>query len=645
MQKTKFLYCFLFLVFSLLVIFSSLFLKQIIFSNLSNVSLYSSKTQVLKFHQNYLPQTQNYSLKTPKNSTFSQIALNQLHNPTSSNQILSHSNTLSQTSSNLPHIYKSTNSLNQISALTKNYNYQNIQESKTSHQITLASEITTLKTTPTDRYREILVDTPLFKTTTDDDQSISDIYFLLPKSYFVEIVKECTLDSGSLGYKVNYGDFSGFARASDLSTETFSTSTTQIGTEITLYSDAGTYIRSTPTISNNRIRIIPQATSGIIYIGSIYGDKPSDGTSNLWFLVEYNFGDTSTVLGYIYSERAILASPLIELEKPQVSDQTETTPTTQTPTTADTPQKTTLSLSISPALKWIIALLFIIPAIVIFLLLVKKPKRQVFDNEDAFGGDNTNSLDTPTGQHSSIFTTSSTLEDGKNLPENNNPSQSDNLDILPEFANFSDITEPSNAKKSKLFRKNNLKNQNLRNNSQKSLKFSRDFEPFVNFQTTLEVSKEIDPSATQNSNTDFSTTSKPKPQISENNFNNKNLTLLSENSNNDFSKNTYQSTANSSNQTTFSSEKQTNVSSSNFWKNQTAPTNPTRLENSYDEYFGDTQKLKKSIENSNPISRPTFPKINIDDSEFGEDFSISTPFSSVLGTEKSSNTRRRFNKK
>lgn len=628
MQKTKFLYCFLFLVFSLIIIFSSLFLKQIIFSNLSTIQadLYTFK------------KSQNVSLT--KFSTIKNLNTAQTKYPTQkfSKFYFSQNQILKQSFTQAPN-----------TKLFLSYTNNHSSTSLLSNSLTSASEITTVATTATaNRYLEILVDTPLFKTTTDDDQNLAEIYFLLPKSYYVEVIKECTLDSGALGYKVNYGDFSGFARASDLSTEYSSTSTTQIGTEITLYSDAGTYIRSTPTISDNRIRIIPQGTSGIVYLGSIYGDNPSDGTSSLWYLVEYNFGDTSTVLGYIYSERTILSTPLVELEKPQVSDNTETAPTTQTADIPQTTQKTTLSLSISPALKWIIALLFIIPAIVIFLLLVKKPKRQILENDNNKSNldnfeeifENSNAYQTQTNLKSNYYSTepNSTALQPSNFTDTNTANQ--NLDILPEFANFSDIQTPT-EKKSKFFKKNKQMNQNLQNNTKK-IKFSRDFEPFVNFKTTLEVSKELDPVA-QKSTTSFSN---QNASIDNESFS-KNLTLLSENPTNNFSKNYYNS-SDSSNQNQFKNKisfNSTPSSLSGLSENKNSPINPTRLENSYDEYYSDTQKLKRSIENSNPISRPTFPKISIDDSEFGEDFTISTPFSSVLGTTPQKTTRRRFDKK
>ena len=226
--------------------------------------------------------------------------------------------------------------------------------------------------------KEILSTTPLYKTTTDDPQNLANIYFFLPKTYYVEILNSCKLDSGADGFFVRYGETEGYCLSSCLSADFSTIATTQSGITLKMYPDAGTYIRSTPSIADNKIRIIPQSTSGIIYIGSISGDTPTDGTTNTWYYVEYNISDTKTVLGYIYSERGILSAPLTELTRP---NQTPTTPeaskteNTATTPTADTNINPSLNLSVSPALKWAIALLFIIPVIVIFALLIKKPRK------------------------------------------------------------------------------------------------------------------------------------------------------------------------------------------------------------------------------------------------------------------------------
>ena len=338
----------------------------------------------------------------------------------------------------------------------------------------------TFATTENITTREILFDTPLYKTTTDDPTDLNNYYFLLPATYYAQIIRTVTLDSGVQGYAVKYNDFLGYATASDFASETSSNTTALTNITIKMYSDAGTHIRSTPEIlNNNKIKIIPSSTNGIIFLGYIYGDTPSDGTNNLWYFVEYNSGDTTAHLGYVYSERCILSSPITKLEKPTpitpAPDTEHTTDQTSTADTNATSTAPTLNLSVSPTLKWIIAILFVVPAVVIFVLLIKKPRRTVDE----------------------ITTVADTDFMFDTYPQNE--------DLIPEFSDIDPKKTRKNAKK-----------------TPKNLKFSSKFAPFVKFNTTLETSNEL--TADANSNTPQTQANNfPNPQnVSSKNYDNSN---------------------------------------------------------------------------------------------------------------------------
>ena len=517
--------------------------------------------------------------------------------------------------------------------------------------------------------KEILSTTPLYKTTTDDPQNLANIYFFLPKTYYVEILNSCKLDSGADGFFVRYGETEGYCLSSSLSADFSTITTTQSGITLKMYPDAGTYIRSTPSIADNKIRIIPQSTSGIIYIGSISGDTPTDGTTNTWYYVEYNISDTKTVLGYIYSERGILSTPLTELTRP---NQTPTTPeaskteNTATTPTADTNINPSLNLSVSPALKWVIALLFIIPVIVIFALLIKKPRKnadlvQNFANSEA------------------------------NFPTDE--------DLIPEF---NDTTSPSKP-------------------NRKKVKFSSKIDPFVKFSTTLETASELapensaestnnsypiidpkpnynspasnyitnansnyitnqnsnyitNPNSNHNTNPNSNYNTNPHSNYIDNSTPNKNLfsntnqsqsqktnsKFLSKNLDNSYEKSqNFQKNSKMSQNFSKKSEKSSNFTDPTiFYKNSTAPRlsllgedplDPDcikkqnahgnsslppeiNLENSYSGYYENITNKVENLENRDILSNPKFPKINIDDGyEFAEDFSISPTIDFSLG--------------
>jgi len=660
--SSNFLFFILLIFFSLLVIFSSLFFKKLILAGVVRLSPNTheiTQTQT-KFTKSSTPTSTKINVNASHVSPFRKTCTSQTFFCPAENTQSPALYSSAQATCN-PALYPSTN-INPNLALRSSTKYtyspalrsltQNTQsptnnsynEKPNNCIFASATKPTTyaqasFTTTNNGSYqtKEILSTTPLYKTTTDDPQNLANIYFFLPKTYYVEILNSCKLDSGADGFFVRYGETEGYCLSSSLSADFSTITTTQSGITLKMYPDAGTYIRSTPSIADNKIRIIPQSTSGIIYIGSISGDTPTDGTTNTWYYVEYNISDTKTVLGYIYSERGILSAPLTELTR---TNQTPTTPeaskteNTDTTPTADTNINPSLNLSVSPALKWVIALLFIIPVIVIFALLIKKPRKnadlvQDFANSEA------------------------------NFPTDE--------DLIPEF---NDTTSPSKP-------------------NRKKVKFSSKIDPFVKFSTTLETSSELAPENSAESTNNSYPIIDPKPNYNspasnykinpnsnyiDNSTHNKNLfsdtsQSQSQNTNAKFlSKNldsSYEKSQNfqkNSKMSQYFSKK--SAKSSNFtdptifYKNSTAPRlsllgedplDPDcikkqnahgnsslppeiNLENSYSDYYENITNKVENLENRDILSKPKFPKINIDDGyEFAEDFSISPTINFSLG--------------
>lgn len=648
--SSNFLFFILLIFFSLLVIFSSLFFKKLM---LAGVVRLSPNT-----HEMTLTQEKTTKRSTPTStkananashlSPFIKTCTSQtFFCPTENTQSPALYSSAQATCN--PALYSSTNVtpkpvlcfLTEDTHITTNYSYNekpnNCIFASATKPTTYAQASFTTTNNGSYQTKEILSTTPLYKTTTDDPQNLANIYFFLPKTYYVEILNSCKLDSGADGFFVRYGETEGYCLSSSLSADFSTITTTQSGITLKMYPDAGTYIRSTPSIADNKIRIIPQSTSGIIYIGSISGDTPTDGTTNTWYYVEYNISDTKTVLGYIYSERGILSAPLTELTR---TNQTPTTPeaskteNTDTTPTADTNINPSLNLSVSPALKWVIALLFIIPVIVIFALLIKKPRKnadlvQDFANSEA------------------------------NFPTDE--------DLIPEF---NDTTSPSKP-------------------NRKKVRFSSKIDPFVKFSTTLETSSElapensaestnnsypiIDPKSNYNSpasnyiinpNSNYIDTSTPNKNLfsntSQNQSQNTNSKFLSKNLDSSYEKSqNFQKNSKMSQNFSKKSAKSSNFTDPTiFYKNSTAPRlsllgedplDPDcikkqnahgnsslppeiNLENSYSDYYENITNKVENLENRDILSKPKFPKINIDDGyEFAEDFSISPTINFSLG--------------
>lgn len=228
----------------------------------------------------------------------------------------------------------------------------------------------------TKTYLKLQETTPLYSSTKQNENDC--ILFLLPKTYYAEIIGKTKLFSGTDAYEVRYNGFTGFAKVSAFSTKTSTSGVMQSDITISLTKDAGTYIRTSPQITNNIIKVINIGETNINFIGTVEGDVPSDGTSNIWYFCTYYASDTKAYLGYIYSERCILSSPLTDYHEPS-----ETVNDNTISTTAEIDQNNlSPKTNMTNGLMWFIIILFSVPTLIVFILLIKKPKRRLAETEN-----------------------------------------------------------------------------------------------------------------------------------------------------------------------------------------------------------------------------------------------------------------------
>lgn len=223
--------------------------------------------------------------------------------------------------------------------------------------------------------REITQDTNLYASTI---MSEDNLLITLPKTYYAQILSESSFTSGEECYYLKYGDLYGYATKSSFSTTTSTDQTTQCGIQITLGAGSGTYLRAKPNTYSQKLWLFPAQTDKISFLGSIRGEKPQDGNGDLWYYIEYSLGPTTTHIGYIYAERCVLSQPLVPYTK-EITESQPQQPALQTSTQgnqADKQPEVTFSLDSSPALVIIISILFVVPIIFIFIMLIKKPKNK-----------------------------------------------------------------------------------------------------------------------------------------------------------------------------------------------------------------------------------------------------------------------------
>ncbi len=136
----------------------------------------------------------------------------------------------------------------------------------------------------------------LYKTPTDDD-SISNIYFELPKTYFVELINK----NGNF-YEARYINFIGYVKKD--SVQAVSGTPTNLflkNINFRVYANLSENLWSEPNTNSNLITEIPHLTNNLQYLGKINGESLIDGRTNVWYYCKFN-NSSNEYYGYVYSD-------------------------------------------------------------------------------------------------------------------------------------------------------------------------------------------------------------------------------------------------------------------------------------------------------------------------------------------------------
>lgn len=131
-----------------------------------------------------------------------------------------------------------------------------------------------------------------------DDNSINNIYFEIPKTYFVKL----TNLSGEF-YEAQYLNFLGYVKKDCVQ----ATSSTPINPYLNnvnfrVYAELSENLWTSPTNKNpnDLITQIPHLSNNLQYIGKIYGDNLIEGRTKVWYFCKYS--TTKDYYGYVYSD-------------------------------------------------------------------------------------------------------------------------------------------------------------------------------------------------------------------------------------------------------------------------------------------------------------------------------------------------------
>jgi len=208
------------------------------------------------------------------------------------------------------------------------------------------------------QYCRITEEATLLYKTASISNDLSNIYFELTSTYFVQI-----LSTENEFYKVNYDGITGYVLKDEVTT-VYENPTTPFPEDITfqINASASAVIRSIPSVEGTYLGLLPCNTT-LSYFGKVEGVEAISGLGKYWFFVKYTSFEQGVISGYVYA-------PLTE-------NLTEITPNTEELSTV--PVGGNVEDIISPELLNINNLLLIgglsIGALVLILLLIAPMRR------------------------------------------------------------------------------------------------------------------------------------------------------------------------------------------------------------------------------------------------------------------------------
>lgn len=147
-------------------------------------------------------------------------------------------------------------------------------------------------------YARILYDQVYLYKSPLDNNSIDNIYFELPKTYFVELINK----QGNF-YEARYLDFIGYVKKDSVQAVASTPKNPFLNNiNFRVYAELSQNLWSSPSNENpsNLITEIPALTKNIQYIGKITGSRLIEGRTNIWYFCKYS--NNSDYYGYIYSD-------------------------------------------------------------------------------------------------------------------------------------------------------------------------------------------------------------------------------------------------------------------------------------------------------------------------------------------------------
>lgn len=217
-------------------------------------------------------------------------------------------------------------------------------------------------TTEKSFYAKVMFEQVFLYKTPELDNSNSNVYFELPKTYFVLLTGNANEDF----YSARYLNINGYVKKNSVQ----ATSSTPVkpfldSVNFRIYAELSRNLMSEPnttSASSKQIAIIPLYSKNVTFYGKVIGETLIESRTNIWYFCKFS-ADTD-YYGYVYSD-------FCDQFPADLPENTEEINYIENPFATAEPPEQPKSLPLKSSSTGIIVAILTLPAIAFFFMIIK----------------------------------------------------------------------------------------------------------------------------------------------------------------------------------------------------------------------------------------------------------------------------------
>ena len=199
----------------------------------------------------------------------------------------------------------------------------------------------------------------LYKTPTNDNSTLN-VYFEIPKTYFVELLE----NANESFYYAKYSNIFGYVKKASVQAVSNTPNSPFLDNlKFRVYADLSRNMQTEPNLSSNTsslVASVPLYSRNLTFYGKIIGENLIEGRTNIWYYCKYT---VTNECGYVYSDACDKMDNIVK--------NTEKLPYISTPQWNLTPTQSPQLVAIDSNPFKITVILICIPFIVFGIILLR----------------------------------------------------------------------------------------------------------------------------------------------------------------------------------------------------------------------------------------------------------------------------------